>query len=503
MPISLFTNGPLPPGKWQPLATNPLPYAGLLSSLPEEYDYFAEVQGRLPTELVGTLYRNGPGLFDRANGRKRMVLDGDGMIQVIDIKNGKVRFRNRFVRTQKFIEESRLDRFKYATWSTQAPGGPFVNIMGWNIANQAGVTVIRQGQEIFALDEGSLPYRMDAETLETLGTRDLGGIGGFDKFQAHYKVNGRTGDWHHFGMEYGKKPRVHITTLDSAGTLKQQFAIDLPRSAYMHDWAVTENYAIFLLHPAEVRAWDGLLFMMGFRAVTDVISWNPSKGNLVLVVDRRDPGRTWIFDAPSAWMWHSLNAYEEKNEIFVDFVGSNPTAGSLNNENSPFFKVMEGIVPQVTKNTGVARALLLRYVINLDTKKLRQEVLADEDEYEMPTISSRVGCLKHRYGYVARRGCADFLWSSVAQVDTKTGKVSAFDFGPGQYCLEPIFAPGDLNSSAGESSGYLLSEVYDSKTKKSYIAVFLADRIECGPVAQVMLRHHVPMNFHGSWYSHE
>ena len=164
---------------------------------------------------------------------------------------------------------------------------------------------------------------------------------------------------------------------------------------------------------------------------------------------------------------------------------------------------MEGVAPAASsKKTGPSRAILLRYVIDLAARKLRQEILADEDEYEMPTINSQVGCLKNRYGYVARRGCADFLWSSVAQVDLQTGKVSSFDFGPGQYCLEPIFAPGSEGSadSRSENQGYLLSEVYDSTTKKSFIAVFRADQVEHGPVAQVMLRHHVPMNFHGSWY---
>jgi all-trans-8'-apo-beta-carotenal 15,15'-oxygenase len=37
--------------------------------------------------LQGTLYRNGPGLFDRGGGRKRMLLDGDGMIQAYQFRN--------------------------------------------------------------------------------------------------------------------------------------------------------------------------------------------------------------------------------------------------------------------------------------------------------------------------------------------------------------------------------------------------------------------------------
>src|ERR1700674_6097195 len=57
------------------------PYLGLSTSLREEHDYETRVEGRLPEDLRGTLYRIGPGLFDRDGLRKRSLLDGDGMVQ--------------------------------------------------------------------------------------------------------------------------------------------------------------------------------------------------------------------------------------------------------------------------------------------------------------------------------------------------------------------------------------------------------------------------------------
>ena len=57
------------------------PYLGLATSLHEEHCYEARVEGKIPTQLRGTLYRNGPGLFDRNGMRKRNILDGDGMVQ--------------------------------------------------------------------------------------------------------------------------------------------------------------------------------------------------------------------------------------------------------------------------------------------------------------------------------------------------------------------------------------------------------------------------------------
>jgi all-trans-8'-apo-beta-carotenal 15,15'-oxygenase len=74
-----------------------LPVLGLTTSLAEEYDYYAKITGEIPRELRGTLYRNGPGIFERAGLRKRCILDGDGMIQAFNILDGRVHFQSKFV----------------------------------------------------------------------------------------------------------------------------------------------------------------------------------------------------------------------------------------------------------------------------------------------------------------------------------------------------------------------------------------------------------------------
>lgn len=88
------------------------PYLGLAITLREEPDYRAEVEGVLPRELVGgTLYRNGPGLFDRTGRRKRNLLDGDGLVQAFRFDGQGVQYRARFVRTEKFVDEQAAGRF--------------------------------------------------------------------------------------------------------------------------------------------------------------------------------------------------------------------------------------------------------------------------------------------------------------------------------------------------------------------------------------------------------
>ncbi|MHA1838682.1 MAG: carotenoid oxygenase family protein, partial [Candidatus Ranarchaeia archaeon] len=110
---------------------------GLATSLSTERSYEPRVEGMVPKGLQGTLYRNGPGLFDRGGLRKRNILDGDGLIQAFRFQEDAVQYQNRFVRTRKYVDETKAGRFLYSTWTTQAPGGLLSNFMGGKRLSQA------------------------------------------------------------------------------------------------------------------------------------------------------------------------------------------------------------------------------------------------------------------------------------------------------------------------------------------------------------------------------
>src|ERR1700739_4335045 len=67
------------------------------------------VIGEIPKDLNGVYLRNGPNRQFDASGRYHMF-DGDGMIHAAHFENGKIRYRNRYVRTRAFCEESAAGR---------------------------------------------------------------------------------------------------------------------------------------------------------------------------------------------------------------------------------------------------------------------------------------------------------------------------------------------------------------------------------------------------------
>lgn len=109
------------------------------------------VRGKLPPGLSCVLLRNGPGRFRRDGQTKRTVLDGDGVIQRLEIADGVARYARRFVQTPKLVAEEAAGRFLTPTWTTTVPG-LFANV-GQHMQSQAGVTTYHVNGTLMALDE--------------------------------------------------------------------------------------------------------------------------------------------------------------------------------------------------------------------------------------------------------------------------------------------------------------------------------------------------------------
>lgn len=485
---------PLRQSAFQELHERDMPFLGLATSLKKEYDYEATIEGEVPEDLRGTLYRNGPGLFDRGGLRKRSMLDGDGMIQAFRFHNNGVHYQNRFVRTDKYIEEFAEDRFIYPTWSTQAPGGFFTNFWAADkLKGQAGITVVIRNGKLYAFDESSLPYELDPGTLDTAGVSYLGLPAGFTIYAAHSKIDSHTGEWLHFGLEFGPKLKLHITIFDKEGRLKKHRSVKMPRYVYMHDYFVSDKHLIFILHPAEISFWG---FLLGQRSISDSLRWKPGKGNIVMVIDRDGDAEPVLLNTDACFMWHSVNAYEEKGEIIADFVGyQNPD--HFIGEDPVIFAVMSG-----RKGQYNFPGQIRRYVIDPVKKTLGHEIL-DTGRYEWPFINQNYLCHKYRICYLAKCREGEFFWSAITRFDMKNGRSETFDFGEGLYCSEPVFArkPGFLYTQASDNEpGWLMTEVYNSHTKKSFLSVLQADRLIEGPVAKIHLEHHAPFSYHGFWH---
>ena len=78
-----------------------------------ENEKIKPIRGEVPKDLLGTLYRNGPGKLERQGQWVHHPFDGDGMIVAIKFDKGQTTFSNRFVRTKAWNEEEKAGKFLY------------------------------------------------------------------------------------------------------------------------------------------------------------------------------------------------------------------------------------------------------------------------------------------------------------------------------------------------------------------------------------------------------
>ena len=110
----------------------------------------------------------------------------------------------------------------------------------------------------------------------------------------------------------------------------------------------------------------------------------------------------------------------------------------------------------------------------------------------------------HRFGYSVRNRHGEFFAHEVGRTDLNSGKTEAYDFGKGRYCMEAIFAPEPgtaPNLDSGSEPGWLLTQVYDSHTRKGFLAILDSEHLADGPLALVHNEHHLPLSFHGWWHA--
>lgn len=476
---------PLPSSTFPDLEQQTSPILTLATSLPQEYAYAVQIEGRIPKQLQGILYRNGPGLFDRGQSRKRHLLDGDGLIQSFRIWDGRVFYRNRFVRTTKYLKETAMNKFLLDTWSTLVPGGETQE----EFRGQAGVTIFFRNGKLYAFDdENGPPWELNPLTLRTVGASRLGLPEELPyDFEAHSKIDGQTDDWTLFTISQDKRT-YNIVTLNPNGSFKQQQAVQMPRFTHLHDYFVTNQYVVFNLHPMEIE-----VQRIGQResSFIEAMRWRPEQGNILVVVDRSGQTSPIQLTTDAAWMWHALNAYEANGEIIADFVGydnpdhfvgSDPVLASL----------MRGHQSE-QKFPGTIR----RYIINLASQTVYQEIINDAN-HDFPFVNQRHSCHKHRFGYFTN----GILPTGIKRVDVQNGDSQGYEFGEGIYCFEPVFAPlpgFDYTADLSVEPGWLLVEGLNGLTKRGFLAIFAADRVSDGPIAIAHLLHHVPYNFHGYW----
>jgi len=182
-----------------------------------------------------------------------------------------------------------------------------------------------------------------------------------------------------------------------------------------------------------------------------------------------------------------MNAYEDGDKIVGDV---------MQYEAAPLFPDPDGRAGNPAK--VVANLTRWTFDLTANTNGFKREQI-DELAAEFPRFDERLAGLDYRDGYFAASGDRKALdtFDTLAHIDLKINKRTAYQLPKGDCVSEPIFVSRTAQSDEGD--GYLLATIYRGAENRSDLAVFDAAAVERGPIAVAELSHRVPFGFHGNW----
>ncbi|SRR5579883_41047 len=460
-------------------------------SLKQEFDYWIDdIEGQIPTELNGTLFRNGPGLLDVNGQRIHHPFDGDGMISRISFSNGRAHFRNRFIRTSGYVEEQKAGKILYrGVFGTQKSGGWLANAFDFKLKNIANTNVIYWGGKLLALWEAADPYRLDPSTLETLSKEHFNGVlSEGEAFAAHPRIDSSYSNAPrlvNFSIKPGLSSTITIFELDVTGKIVQRHAHHVPGFTFIHDFAITPNYCIFFQNPV---AFNPVPFILGMRGAGECIKFQPNRLTRVIVIPRNPQQKgVQILETQSGFVFHHANAFEVGDEIVLD---------SICYESLPEVEP-ESDFRQVDFD-AIKPGQLWRFHLNLKHRNVQRELLESRC-CEFPSVHPTKVGRHHRYIYMgaAHLETGNAPLQALLKVDLESGERQLWSAAPRGFVSEPIFVP--RLGSKKEDDGWVLALVYDSTYHRSDVVILDANDFHKGAIARLHLKHHVPYGLHGNF----
>jgi len=444
-----------------------------------EADVFdCEVIGEIPAELQGGYFRTGgdrlyPTLEDD------IILNGDGLVSAFWFEDGHVAFRSRFVQTERFKAEKAAKRRLYGTYRNKHTDDPSVSNLP-NRDNTGNTFAFAHHGELFMLREDSRPYRVDPQTLETLGEGEFGDLKS-TALTAHPKIDPLTGEWWSYGVFAGGEPTTDASlhVFDKDGKLIREQWFQTPFPGLSHDWGVTREHIVLPIMPlvaSEARLRAGKPYYEYDADLPGQWGVMPRDGDPAC--DMR-----W-FPIPGRVMGHVMNAYTEGNTVVIDTPMSPGNCFSFFADKNGRFPEMPETITQMT-----------RVVIDLSkdgAEAVSLHPLAGALG-DMPKIDDRFAMQKYRFGYFALR---DFPQMGLGQIDWDSGEVIAHEF-EGGAAQEPLFIPRTPDSAEGD--GFILTVVDRMAERRTDLVILDGNDVSRPALATIRLPFALPMSFHGSW----
>jgi len=456
-----------------------------------------EVEGELPADMDGMFVRVGGEWYYPPKYPDDAVIHADGYISSFRIRNGRVSYRGRFVHTPRFEANLAAGRQQFGYYRNPFTHEPQVQGLDATVSNTAPLA---HAGMLFTLKEDALPYRIDPETLDTIGPWDFEGGYRAQTFTAHPKIDPISGELITLGYEATgpASDDVFLYFIDPAGKVAREVRFKVPYVSIIHDFAVTQEHVIipFACYTTDIER---------LKAGKIHWAWDRSRPSMIGIMRRDGDGSDirW-FTGPERCMMHTFNAYSEGNRVilYAPFYESNFF---------PFFPNVDGSPWDPSR--AVAYVRRLTFDLDKPDDGWDEEIVFPMPISDLGKIDHRYLTLPQRYAFThfedrtlpftapVRDGFNGKISNCYGRFDLHTGELSSVFVGDHHSLQECSFVP--RRGSIEEGDGYLVGTATNLKQKRTELIVVDATRLSDGVIARVHLPFLTGAQVHGCWFDAE
>lgn len=351
----------------------------------------------------------------------------------------------------------------------------------------ANVNVVEIANQPVALTETPLPIHFDLKNLDTLGPlifQDK--LPQKDIFEsAHPQTDKIKVEKINYLIEFGRKTKYVIYKYHNEVPKRETITeIEVEKPAYMHSFALTNQYVILVEFPLLVNPIDLLNSSKGY---INHFRWQPEQGTRFLIVDRKT-GKLikTIKDSKAFFAFHHVNAFEKGEDIILDIISY------------PDSKV---ILADATSSGEVElkpneQPKLMRYTLSIKNDSVKASELFDVP-VEFPRVNENYNTKAYRYVYLVddRSLKHNNHVKPIYKVDTiQQGKKSWQE--PNAIPGEPVFIPEP--SASEEDKGVVVSIVLNEKDNTAFLLILDAKTMR--EMARIYAPHSIPTGLHGQFF---
>ncbi|KAM3579477.1 hypothetical protein VKS41_007934 [Umbelopsis sp. WA50703] len=363
-----------------------------------------------------------------------------------------------------------------------------VNYPGVN--NPKVVTMLTDSNRIVDLD------------WKTLEPKELYNYSKFNpKFEgmlsaAHPCVDPNTNETWQFVTVMGQNPGYNVFTISDASPEGELVGFVPAKSAYIHSSFLTENYYVLCVPPYYVNGRE----LMEKRNIVGALHFDKDAPSQFFVFDRRQRKQVATYEAPAFFFFHSINAYDNGTDLFLDVIGYEDTSIVQ----GIYFANLTQKAPLSSKFTApdIRRYILSDVSSNAagSSRQASLSFLAKGVAPELPRVNDANYCRPYTYFYAANTADQKTEYGifsdSVSKTNVETGESWIWkeeDCRPG----EPIFIADPEGQD--EDDGVLLSVVLDERKAESFLIVLNAKTMQ--EIARAQVHSVIPFGFHGAFMS--